>query len=89
MENTKSKQPENLYMSNNGAERERGGEREQKPQQDEDLTHDLGEQKQILQSEQVRYQPTLSRRQPSSVQHMKVCIVSKYMIPKLDHVNLQ
>lgn len=31
--------------------------REKKPQQDEDLKHDSAEQKQILQFEQVRYQP--------------------------------
>lgn len=34
--------------------------REQKPQQGEDLKHDSGGQKQILQFEQVRYQPKLS-----------------------------
>lgn len=60
-------------------------EREQKPQQDEDLKHDSGEQKQILRFEQVRYQPKLSRRQVLSFQQMKVHIVNQNIIQQVGY----
>lgn len=88
--NYNSKPHENMHgqtmVQRRGEEVEGGREREREPQQDGDLKHGSREQKQILQFEQVRYQPKLSWRQVLRVQHMKVREVNQCLIQQVGYI---